>query len=83
MHTKTIAEKVTAPNVEIVQKKPKSDDNFVSGRLNICPNKDCSASLKENFISKLEKKEVNCPYCDTKVKKEDIKFIDFKFKKET
>jgi len=79
----TISDKVTAKKLEISLGDLSKDKEKVTGTLNICPNKDCSASLKENIILKLRNKiEINCPYCNFNLKESDIKSIEFQFKKE-
>jgi len=79
----TIKDKVTAKALEISLGDLIKEKDKVIGTLNICPNKDCSASLKEKIISKLKDKvELNCPYCNINLKESDIKLIEFQFKKE-
>ncbi len=79
----TISDKVTAKNLEICLGDLTKEKDKVIGTLNICPNKDCSASLKDKVISKLKNKvELNCPYCNINLKESDIKLIEFQFKKE-
>ena len=54
----------------------------VFGKLNICPNKDCTASLKENILTKLQKKViVNCPYCNAELNEGNIKEVSFNYVK--
>jgi len=75
-----ISEKVSATKFSTAIKQLSQDDDKGFGTLHICPNKDCSASLKENVISKLKKKkDVNCPYCETKLSEKAIKSIFFLF----
>jgi len=79
----TISDKVTAKNLEISFGDLIKDKDKVIGTLNICPNKDCSASLKDKVISKLKDSvELNCPYCNINLKESDIKLIEFQFKKD-
>jgi len=81
-HINNISDKVNAKELEIVLKDLNQEEEHVFGHLNVCPKKECSASLKDNFISKLKKqKELNCPHCDTKIKETEIKSINFLFKK--
>ena len=78
----TISDKVTAQDLEIINGELTKDKESVFGVLNLCPNSTCSASLKENIINKLEKKiDMNCPYCNTKLKMDQIKTITFNFLK--
>ncbi|MFW9947890.1 MAG: class I tRNA ligase family protein, partial [Candidatus Odinarchaeota archaeon] len=79
-----ISEKVTASKVNVIEKKIEEEKDKVYGQLYICPNKQCSASLKQNIISKFKKQsEVKCPYCDTKLKESEIKTIKFNFKRQS
>ncbi len=53
-------------------------------KLYICPNKECSASLKENINRRLKKDaEVLCPYCNTKLEEANLKTITYNYKRET
>ncbi|MFX0072083.1 MAG: class I tRNA ligase family protein, partial [Candidatus Hermodarchaeota archaeon] len=82
-HREAISEKVSAKKFETVQNNLIEEKSYVFGNLNICPNKECSASLKENLISKLKKnKDVNCPHCNSKIKETEIKSITFNYKKD-
>jgi isoleucyl-tRNA synthetase len=77
-----ITDKVTAQKLEIVDEELPKDEGKVFGKLNLCPNNACSASLKENIITKLEKRnDLICPYCKTKLEMNKIKAITFNFKK--
>ncbi|MFX0032340.1 MAG: class I tRNA ligase family protein, partial [Candidatus Hermodarchaeota archaeon] len=79
-----ISEKVTAENVRVINQNLKKEKEKVSGQLHICPNKECSASLKDNIISRFKKQsEVKCPYCETKIKEKDVKLIEFEFKRQS
>jgi len=79
-----ISEKVTASEINVIEKDIKQEKDKVYGQLYICPNKQCSASLKENIISKFKKQsEVKCPYCDTKLKESEIKTVKFNFKRQS
>ena len=78
----SISEKVTAKTLELSNQLLTKQDKFVHGTLNICSNIECSASLKDNVLSKFKKKaKVLCPYCDTKLEQKQIKKITYKFKK--
>ena len=78
----TITDKVTAQNLEIKKDILVKDKNAVFGQLNICPSKTCSASLKENILSKIKKNtEIKCPYCKTKLNESNIQSIKFIFVK--
>ncbi|MFX1311026.1 MAG: isoleucine--tRNA ligase [Promethearchaeota archaeon] len=73
-----ILEKVTARDLEIIDEKFSEEKDKVFGKLNICPNKDCVASLKENILTKLQKKAiVNCPYCNAELNEGNIKEVSF------
>ncbi|MFX1588680.1 MAG: class I tRNA ligase family protein, partial [Promethearchaeota archaeon] len=81
-HKDSISEKVSAKTLKLSNQLLTKQDKFVHGTLNICSNKECSASLKDNVISKFKKKAtVQCPYCDTKLEEKQIKKITYKFKK--
>jgi hypothetical protein len=75
-----ISDKVSAREFEILLVDLKPENSKVFARLNICPNKECSASLKDNVISKLKKKvPVNCPYCNSPIKEDTVNSITFNF----
>ncbi|MFX1480812.1 MAG: class I tRNA ligase family protein, partial [Promethearchaeota archaeon] len=75
-----ISEKVSAQNLEIVEGNLNKEKEKVYGELNLCSNKICSASLKENIIKKLKGNTENtCPYCNIQLKMDDIKKITFNF----
>ncbi|KKK71224.1 hypothetical protein LCGC14_2916060, partial [marine sediment metagenome] len=58
------------------------DKNLVHNKLNICPNRKCSASLRDNIIAKLKKNaEITCPYCKIELKENNMKHISFNFTK--
>ncbi|MFW9938401.1 MAG: isoleucine--tRNA ligase [Candidatus Thorarchaeota archaeon] len=77
-----ISDKVSARELEILLDDLTPEDGKVSAKLNICPNKECSASLKDNVLSKLKKKVgVNCPYCNSIIKEDTVKSITFNFTK--
>ncbi|MFX1408979.1 MAG: isoleucine--tRNA ligase [Promethearchaeota archaeon] len=77
-----ISDKVSAKGIKILLDNLKQEKDKVFGKLNICPNKDCSASLKENLLSKFKKTtELKCPYCDSTLREDNIKSITFNFKK--
>jgi aspartate carbamoyltransferase regulatory subunit len=74
---------VTAKSFLLESGEVKAEDDKVYGKLSICPNKKCSASLRDNLIKKLKKQaDVHCPYCNTVLKEESIKNITFNFKRE-
>ncbi|MFX1356568.1 MAG: class I tRNA ligase family protein, partial [Promethearchaeota archaeon] len=78
----SISEKVTAKTLEIGNELITKQDKYVYGVLNICSNKECSASLKDNILARFKKKQkVKCPYCDTALSEDKIKTISFSFKK--
>lgn len=77
-----IADKVSAKELEILLDDVPQENGKVHAVLNICPNRECSASLKGNVIAKLKKKDsVNCPYCNSPLKEDTIKSITFNFAK--
>jgi hypothetical protein len=78
-----IVEKVTAKKFEVETNDLKAVENKIFGKLNICPNKECSASLRDKLVAKLKKQnDVNCPYCNTKISEDTLKRITFNFKRE-
>jgi valyl-tRNA synthetase len=78
-----IVEKVTAKSFQVETNDLKAENNKIFGKLNICTNKECSASLRDNLVSKLKKqKDVNCPYCNTRISEDSIKTITYNFKRE-
>ncbi|MFX0166496.1 MAG: isoleucine--tRNA ligase [Promethearchaeota archaeon] len=75
-----LSDRVTAKNLEIKLGDLTKEKDEILGVLNICSNKDCSASLKENTLSKLKKNiEISCPYCNKDLKEDNINLIKFKF----
>ncbi|MHA2260581.1 MAG: isoleucine--tRNA ligase, partial [Promethearchaeota archaeon] len=77
-----ISEKVTAKNLMIELDRFKKESGEVFGELNVCPNEKCSATLKDNIISKLKKNiETKCPYCNISLNLDNINKISFKFLK--
>jgi hypothetical protein len=79
----TIADKVTATELKVLNDDLKESDGMVYGKLNVCPNPDCCATLKDNFSNRLKKqKSINCPHCNVVIKQGDLKSISFQFKKE-
>ena len=79
----TISDKVTATELNIKSEELKKSEGLVYGKLNVCPNPDCCATLKDNFATRLKKqKSVNCPHCNIVIKDGDLRSISFQFKKE-
>ncbi|MFW9942034.1 MAG: isoleucine--tRNA ligase [Candidatus Thorarchaeota archaeon] len=77
-----LSDRVTAKKLEIKLDDLTQKKDEILGVLNICSNKECSAALKENILSKIKKKnEIKCPYCNEDLKQENINFIKFKFLK--
>jgi valyl-tRNA synthetase len=78
----SISDKVSAHELEVKIGNSLESDTEASGRLTICSNRQCSASLKNNIVAKLEEKPcTTCPYCNTNLTKDNIKNITFKFLK--
>ncbi|MFX1378914.1 MAG: isoleucine--tRNA ligase [Promethearchaeota archaeon] len=76
----TIIEKINVKNLDILSDDLSEEKSKIFGYLNICPNRDCSAALKDNIISKLRKNlEIKCPHCESKITKDTIKKIKFIF----
>ncbi|MFX1498812.1 MAG: isoleucine--tRNA ligase [Promethearchaeota archaeon] len=79
-----ISEKVSASNISIINESLQKEKGKVFGQLHICPNKECSASLKDNVVSRFKKQpEVKCPYCQAKIKAKDVKLIEYEFKRQS
>ena len=75
-----IVEKVTAKSFKAEVNDLKAEDGKIFGKLSICPNKECSASLRDNLVSKLKKnKQGKCPHCDTLLTEDNVKTIVFNF----
>ena len=78
-----ISEKVTATNFEIVNEDLKEKKGEVYGKLFVCPNKECCATLKDNIALKIKKQnDVKCPHCETSLKDRNLKVIIFQFKRD-
>ncbi|MFX0039508.1 MAG: isoleucine--tRNA ligase [Promethearchaeota archaeon] len=78
----TIIEKINVDKLEIVSEDISEEKSKIFGYLNICSNRDCSAALKDNIITKLKKNsEIKCPHCESKLTKDTIKKITFNFKR--
>jgi len=78
----TIVEKINVERLEILSESLSEDKYEIFGYINICPNRDCSAALKDNVIKKLKKNsEIKCPHCEFKITKNTIKTIQFNFKR--
>ena len=77
-----ISDKINVESLEIIIGDLTEEKDKIFGHLNICPNKDCSAALKDNIILKLKKTpELNCPHCKSKINQNTIKAIKFNFKR--
>ncbi|MFX1469893.1 MAG: isoleucine--tRNA ligase [Promethearchaeota archaeon] len=78
----TISDKINVENLEIIFGDLTEEKDRIYGNLNICLNRECSASLKDNIISKLKKKtELQCPYCKSNINQNTVKNIKFNFKR--
>ncbi|GAH14035.1 unnamed protein product, partial [marine sediment metagenome] len=79
-----ISDKVSATKFDISSEKLNEEDEKVFSELSICPNKECSATLKDNINKRLKKgSEVLCPYCNTKLEEANLKNITYNYKRET
>jgi isoleucyl-tRNA synthetase len=75
-----ISEKVSAKNINLKDGEIAKEGEESYGIINICPNRGCSASLKDNITSKLSKqKEILCPYCNNTLEDGKINSIAFSF----
>ncbi|MFX0048951.1 MAG: isoleucine--tRNA ligase [Candidatus Hermodarchaeota archaeon] len=78
----SISEKVTAKKLEIIRDELEEEKDYVYGKLYLCPNQECSATLKDNIFSKLKKsKSMKCPHCNINLSDKNIKKITFNFVK--
>jgi DNA-directed RNA polymerase subunit RPC12/RpoP len=79
----SISDKVSATKFEVFSEELNEENEKVFAKLYICPNKECSASLKENINKRLKKgAEVQCPYCNTKLEEANLKTITYNYKRE-
>ncbi len=77
-----ISDKVSASDLEIIEGDLIEKDNIVIKELIVCPNKVCSASLKDNTINKMDKKsDIKCPHCKSVLTHDNIKKIKFMFER--
>ena len=82
INAELLSDRVTAKKLEIKHGDLSREKDEILGVLDICSNKECSASLKENILSKIKKNnEIKCPYCNEDLKEDKISFIKFKFSK--
>ena len=79
----SISDKVSAKKFEVSSGELNEENEKVFAKLYICPNKECSASLKENINKRLkEGAEVQCPYCKTKLEEANLKTITYNYMRE-
>jgi len=77
-----ISDKINVENLQIISGDLTEEKGKIFGKLNICSNKNCSAALKDNIISKLKKNtESKCPHCHSTLTKNSINAITFSFKR--
>jgi len=77
-----IAQKVTAKEIEIINSIFEQKNDYIYGKIALCPNNKCFASLKSRFLGKIQKnKDLKCSYCNQVIKSEEIINITFQFKK--
>ncbi|MFX1477533.1 MAG: isoleucine--tRNA ligase [Promethearchaeota archaeon] len=78
----SITDKINIDNLEIIFEEIPKKENIVFGKLNICSNRNCSAVLKDNLVSKLKKKvEIKCPHCETSLSEDTLDKVIFSFPK--
>ncbi len=78
----TVTDKINVHNLEISFEEFKEEKGKIFGKLNICPNRKCSAALKDNILSKLKKKtDVKCPHCESNLNENTIDTVTFSFNK--
>ncbi|MBN1216000.1 MAG: isoleucine--tRNA ligase [Candidatus Lokiarchaeota archaeon] len=77
-----ISDKVSANEVIINNSNIKNDKIKIYEELKLCGNKDCSASLKDNILKKLDKESnIKCPHCNSELKINNIRTISFTYNK--
>ncbi|MBD3215275.1 MAG: class I tRNA ligase family protein, partial [Candidatus Lokiarchaeota archaeon] len=77
-----ISDKVSAGKLDIVDGFVEEVDGKAYEELSICPNENCSATLKQNINHKLYKKgRAKCPYCQTEFTEDKVKKITFYFQR--
>ena len=75
-----ISNKVNAEKLEIVKGDLTQEKGKVFGILHLCTHRDCTASLKDNIISKIKKvTELKCPYCNQNLTKDSLDTITYNF----
>ncbi|MFX1387911.1 MAG: isoleucine--tRNA ligase [Promethearchaeota archaeon] len=78
----TITDKINVETLEIISGDLTKETDKIFGHLNVCPNRNCSAALKDNIVSKLKKEpETECPHCKFKINQKTIKTIKYNFKR--
>ncbi|MFW9827336.1 MAG: isoleucine--tRNA ligase [Candidatus Thorarchaeota archaeon] len=78
----TIVNKINVKDLEITSEDTSQEEGQILGKLNICPNRECSATLKDNIMVKIKKKkEMKCPYCDSNIQENSINKVSYSFKK--
>ena len=81
-HRDAIKEKINVENLGIISEDVVEEEGKIYGKLNICSNRECSAALKDNIISKLKKKaELKCPHCKSDLSEDKINWVTFSFEK--
>jgi valyl-tRNA synthetase len=77
-----LADKVSAEKLDIFEGDLTDVKNQVLGKLNVCQNRKCLASLKDNILKRLKKESgLSCPHCNSNLKQDDLNSISFSFKK--
>ena len=78
----SIAKKVTAKEIEVVNNIFEQQNDYIYGKMTLCPNNKCFASLKSKLVNKIQKtKNLKCSYCNEPINAKDIISIVFHFKK--
>ena len=78
----TFKDKINVEDLEIISGDLTEENGKIFGKLNICANRECSAALKDNIISKLKKKtELKCPHCKSNLSEDTINSVTFSFEK--
>ncbi|UCD00619.1 MAG: hypothetical protein JSV23_06940, partial [Promethearchaeota archaeon] len=81
-HQDTFKDKINVENLEIISEDLVEEEGKIFAKLNVCPNKECSAVLKDNIITKLKKKtKVECPHCKSGLNVDAINSVTLSFEK--
>jgi valyl-tRNA synthetase len=84
MNKDLITDKVSATEFDLLGEPLGKDKAEIVEDLKICPNKECSASLKKNAVKRMKNKpDAKCPYCGEELDPEEVKEITFSFQRKS